>query len=85
MEKQNAANAYIRIGRIFSYDCADECGSSYCYYQVVGLRGKALVELRKIQRDAYMFLVQAEDREKFLNLHGNCLMLNDREGWEVGA
>lgn len=54
MSNQKPANKCIRVGSIFVLRLNGECGSSSCCYQVVGLRGKTLVELRKIQTREYV-------------------------------
>ncbi|MCI8809636.1 MAG: hypothetical protein HFF84_05785 [Oscillibacter sp.] len=54
MSDQRPGNACIQIGSIFKSSVQGECGSSYVYYQVVGLRGKTLVELRKLQTEEYV-------------------------------
>ena len=54
MSGQRPGNACIQIGSIFAYSCQGECGSSYVYYQVVGLRGRTLVELRQLRTREYV-------------------------------
>lgn len=47
-------NDNIHIGDIFERSSSDECGSSCAFYQVVGKRGKTLVELRQIRGETYV-------------------------------
>ena len=47
-------NENIHIGNIFKHSSYDECGSGCSFYQVVGLRGKTLVELRGIRGESYV-------------------------------
>lgn len=54
MSGQRPSNACIQIGSVFAYNCQGECGSSYIYYQVVGLRGRTLVELRELWMREYV-------------------------------
>lgn len=54
MSDQRPGNKGIQIGSIFRFHAQGECGSSYAYYQVVGLRGKTLVELREIRTEEYV-------------------------------
>lgn len=54
MSGQRSGNACIQIGSIFAYSCQGECGSAYIYYQVVGLRGRTLVELRELRTREYV-------------------------------
>lgn len=54
MGDQRPSNACIKIGSIFQYSAQGECGSSYIYYQVVGLRGRTLVELRQLRTREYV-------------------------------
>lgn len=54
MSDQRPVNECIQIGSIFRYSSQGECGSSYIYYQVVGLRGKTLVELLELQTEEYV-------------------------------
>ena len=49
MGKKRPTNENIHIGNIFKHSSYDECGSGCSFYQVVGLRGKTLVELRGIR------------------------------------
>ena len=54
MGTKRPTNETIRIGDIFEYTARDECGSSCYFYQVVGLRGKTLVEVRQIKCEDYV-------------------------------
>ena len=77
MGNQKPGNEAIRIGSIFRYNCDGECGSSCVYYQVVGLRGKTLVELRRIRTEEYVdgrCVKSEEERRRFLseNPGGEC-------------
>ncbi len=54
MSNPKPSNKCIQIGSVFQYHAQGECGSSYIYYQVVGLRGKTLVELRELQTKDYV-------------------------------
>ena len=70
MGKQQPTNESIRIGSIFRYNCNGECGSSCVYYQVVGLRGKTLVELRRIRTEEYVdgrCVKGEEEQRRFLS------------------
>lgn len=51
---QASHNDSIQIGDIFRHSSYDECGSSCEFYQVVGKRGKTLVELRQIRCETYV-------------------------------
>jgi len=51
---QRPHNDNIHIGDIFEHSSSDECGSSCGFYQVVGLRGKTLVELRCIRDEPFV-------------------------------
>ena len=54
MSGQRPSNACIQIGSVFVFNCWVECGSSCIYYQVVGLRGRTLVELRELWTREYV-------------------------------
>jgi len=54
MGNARPVNECIRIGSIFYEDTSDECSLSCAFYQVVGLRGKTLVELRPLQTEEYV-------------------------------
>ena len=54
MGTKRPTNENIHIGDVFMHSCSDECGSSCSFYQVVGLRGKTLVELRPIRCEDYV-------------------------------
>lgn len=54
MGKKRPTNDTINIGDIFKYSCYDECGSSCAFYQVVGLRGKTLVEIQQIKCEDFV-------------------------------
>ena len=54
MGKKWPTNENIHIGDIFKHSSYDECGSGCSFYQVVGLRGKTLVELRGIRGESYV-------------------------------
>lgn len=69
MYNPKPTNECIRIGGIFRRDSDGECGSSCSYYQVVGLRGKTLVELRKLQTKEYVdsrCVKTEEEQRRFL-------------------
>lgn len=69
MGNPKPANECIRIGSIFRYESNGECGSSRVYYQVVGLRGKTLVELRKLRTKEYVdsrCVKTEEEQRRFL-------------------
>ena len=70
MGKQQPSNENIRIGSIFSCRYSGECGSSSGYYQVVGLRGKTLVELRPIRTEEYVDgrCVKSEEEQRRFQL-----------------
>jgi len=48
------SNENIHIGDIFKHTSRDECGSSCGFCQVVGKRGKTLVELRPIRGERFV-------------------------------
>ncbi|MCI8399047.1 MAG: hypothetical protein HFF90_06560 [Oscillibacter sp.] len=54
MGTKRPSNEDIQIGSIFKCVARDECGSSCDFYQVVGKRGKTLVELRAIRRECFL-------------------------------
>lgn len=54
MEKKRPTHETIQIGDIFEHTSRDECGGGCSYYQVVGKRGKTLVELRAIRSERYV-------------------------------
>ena len=54
MGTKRPTNENIHIGNIFKHSSYDECGSGCSFYQVVGLRGKTLVELRGIRGESYV-------------------------------
>jgi len=54
MCKTRPVNESIRIGSIFYEDTSGECSLSHAFYQVTGLRGKTLVELRPLQTEEYV-------------------------------
>lgn len=54
MGTKRPTNEGIRIGSIFQHSATDECGSSCSLYQVVGKRGKTLVELRAIRGEDFV-------------------------------
>ena len=77
MGTQRPTNETIRIGSIFSCRYSGECGSSSGYYQVVGLRGKTLVELRRIRTEEYVDgrCVKSEEEQRRFQLENpgeNC-------------
>ena len=70
MGNQKLGNEAIRIGSIFRYDSHGECGSLCVYYQVTGLRGKTLVELRRIRTEEYVdgrCVKGEEEQRRFLS------------------
>lgn len=54
MGKKRPSNENIHIGEIYEWTSRAECGSSCGFCQVVGLRGKTLVELRAIRGERFM-------------------------------
>lgn len=54
MGTKRPTNEGIHIGDIFKHTSQDECGSSCTFYQVVGKRGKTLVELRFIRGECFV-------------------------------
>lgn len=54
METKRPANETIQIGDVFKHTSDDECGSACSFYQVVGKRGKTLVELRAIRGEDFV-------------------------------
>lgn len=54
MSSQRPGNEGIQIGMIFRENTSGECDVSYCYFQVVGLRGRTLVELRRLRTEEYV-------------------------------
>lgn len=54
MGTKRPTNEGIRIGSIFKHTVWDECGSACSFYQVVGKRGKTLVELRAIREEDFV-------------------------------
>ena len=53
MGEKRPTNENIQIGDIFTYRSRSEDGSSDSFYQVVGKRGKTLVELRQLEVEYY--------------------------------
>ena len=54
MGKKLPTNENIHIGEIYEHSCTTEDDHTCSFYQVVGLRAKTLVELRKIQGEFYV-------------------------------
>ena len=53
MGTERPTNEKIHIGDIFQESLVYECGSRCWFYQVVGLRGKTLVEVREIKTELF--------------------------------
>ncbi len=53
MGEKRPTNESIQIGDIFTYRSRSEDGSRDDFYQVVGKRGKTLVELRQLEEEYY--------------------------------
>ena len=44
----------IQVGDIFEYGSSDECGYLASFYEVVRLKGKTMVELKRIESEYYL-------------------------------
>lgn len=53
MGEKRPTNEKIQIGDIFEHSCSTEDDHSVSFYQVVGKRGKTLVELRLLETEYY--------------------------------
>ena len=73
--RRTAKRMRVCRGTVEDYHCIGYAYRDTIESLIVSLQPKAILPIR----------CDAEDRKEFLNLHDNCLVLDDGERWEVGS